>query len=318
MHKPSSVPQSPFRHDALVGRVAFITGGGSGIGFELSRQLGLHGASVCIMGRRKEVLSKACSVLEKDGVRCCFSRGDVRQIESCEQAMAFCVQSLGHLDILVNCAAGNFVCPIEDISPKGFRTVMEIDAFGTFHASTAAFKHLKDAAIKFGDACILNITAEWFVPPMFAGHAAAAKMAVDSLTRSHSLEWSDYGIRVNGIAPGPIADTPGYDKLAGIGGGDPNVSGTNRSTETKLPRGLMAGLTWDIGMAAVFYCSSAGGYISGDIMRVDGGRCLRKGVAVNKDGTLRVDRALVRTLSAQREKVQKEKPTGVAGATSKL
>ena len=92
-------------------------------------------------------------------------------------------------------------------SPPGCRT---------FHASTAAFLFLRQAAEESGDACILNITAEFFSPPFFAAHAAAAKMAIDSLTRSHSLEWSDYGIRVNGIAPGPIADTPGYDKLAGM------------------------------------------------------------------------------------------------------
>ena len=85
-----------------------------------------------------------------------------------------------------------------------------------------------------GDACILNITAEFFQPPFFAGHAAAAKMAVDSLTRSHSLEWADYGIRVNGIAPGPIADTPGYDKLAGMGGGDPTVTGVKKEVRVRV------------------------------------------------------------------------------------
>jgi len=311
MQKPSSIPKSPFNNEAVAGRVALITGGGSGIGFGIARQLGLHGAAVCLMGRREEVLRKAVEQLENEGVRCCYAQGDVRSFESCEQAVAVCVQKLGSLTILVNCAAGNFISPVEDISPKGFRTVMEIDTFGTFHASTAAFPFLRQAAEESGDACILNITAEFFSPPFFAAHAAAAKMAIDSLTRSHSLEWSDYGIRVNGIAPGPIADTPGYDKLAGMGGGDPTVTGTKEST-LKLPRGLMAGLTWDIGMAAVFYCSTAGGYVSGDIMRVDGGGHLRKGVQYP------VNRDLVKQLSGQREKAQKHKPTGVAGATSKL
>merc|ERR1712217_516211 len=194
---------------------------------------------------------------------------------------------------------------------------MEIDAFGTFHVTQAAFPYLKQAASDLGDACVLNITAEFFAPPMFAAHAAAAKMAVDSLTRSHSLEWADYGIRVNGIAPGPIADTTGFDKLAGMGGGDPTAR-ANAPPPVKLPRGLMAGLTWDIGMAAVFYCSSAGGYVSGDIMRVDGGSYLRKGVKRNTDGTLDVNRELVRQLSSAREKQQKKAPTGVAGAASKL
>ena len=95
------------------------------------------------------------------------------------------------------------------------------------------------------------------------------------------------------------------------------MTGINKSA-VKLPRGLMAGLTWDIGMAAVFYCSSAGGYISGDIMRVDGGGHFRKGLPVNRDGTLMIDRALVKKLSGAREKTQKKNPTGVAGAVSKL
>ena len=193
---------------------------------------------------------------------------------------------------------------------------MEIDTFGTFHASKAAFPFLKTAADERGDACILNITAEFFAPPFFAAHAAAAKMAVDSLTRSFSLEWGDYGIRVNGIAPGPIADTTGFDKLGGMGGG--NATAKVDTSTVKLPRGLMAGLTWDIGMASVFYCSSAGGYISGDIMRVDGGSYLRKGLRMRRDGTLDVDRDQVRRLSVEREKQQRKVPTGVAGATSKL
>jgi len=311
MQKPSRVPKSPFSRDALEGRVALVTGGGSGIGFEIARQLGLHGAAVCLMGRREPVLREACSALEKEGVRSCFARGDVRQFESCEQAVAVCVQALGHLDTLVNCAAGNFITPIEDLSPKGFRTVMEIDTFGTFHASQAAFPFLKEAASDHGDACILNITADFGAPPFFAAHAAAAKNAVDSLTRSCSLEWGDYGIRVNGIAPGPIADTAGFAKLGGMGGGNPKSS-EDRPTQVKLPRGFMAGLTWDIGMVSVFYCSSAGGYISGDIMIVDGGSHLRKGVKYP------VDRALVKAVSSEREKMQRKLPTGVAGTTSKL
>eukprot|EP00660_Eupelagonema_oceanica_P008006 gene8006-20584_t len=153
---------------------------------------------------------------------------------------------------------------------------MEIDTFGTFHCSQAAFKELRRSAAEHGDATILNITAEFFRPPMFAGHAAAAKMAIDSLTRTFSLEWSSYGIRVNGIAPGPIADTQGFEKLGGMGGG--KLKGRGERKSAQLPRGLMAGLTWDIGMAALFYCSAAGGYVSGDVMRVDGGHELRRGV----------------------------------------
>jgi len=290
-----------------------VTGGGSGIGFEIANQLGLHGASVFIIGRREAVLDAAVSQMRKGGVVADFCRGDVRDFESCKHAVETCVDRFGALTCLVNCAAGNFLAPAESITPRGFRVVMEIDAFGTFHMSTAAFPHLRDAVNSHGDANIINITAEFNNPPFFQLHAAAAKMAVNSMTKSFALEWADYGIRANGIAPGPIRNTTGMDKLGGMGGSDPEHGLS--AMKDDLPRGLKLGYAWDIGMNCVYYCSAAGGYISGDISTVDGGFYLRNGLKVNKDGSLNVaaKRKLISQLSQQRERTQKKAATGVAG-----
>ncbi|CAM9316951.1 unnamed protein product [Choristocarpus tenellus] len=270
-------PQSPFRADCLVGKVALVTGGGSGIGYEITRQLGLHGAKVVIMGRREKFLAKAVHSLHSDGVDAALVQGDVRSSESAEAAVAFAVKRYGGLDILVNGAAGNFLANANELKLKGFKTVMEIDTVGVFNMSSAAFKALsrpESGHSKIGGSfsTIINISmtlhygATWY-----QAHASAAKAAIDSLTRTLALEWGMHGIRVNGIAPGPIADTPGMTKLGvGIGPGD-----TSSVAKDKVPLGRM-GTTFDIGMGAVFLCSEAAAFVSGDTLIVDGAEWLYK------------------------------------------
>merc|ERR1719215_452726 len=105
-------------------------------------------------------------------------------------------------------------------------------------------------------------------------------------------------------------------KLGGMGGGDPTRDAS--TIDPKLPRGLKMGYTWDIAMACVFYVSPAGGYVSGDIMVVDGGNVLRRGVKIAPDGHLDVNRQFIRDLARGRESSQKQSGVGVAGAKSKL
>jgi len=124
-------PDSPFKSDVASGRVALITGGGSGIGFEIARQLGLHGAKIVLMGRREGPLKAAVSVLAGEGIQAIAVSGDVRGIEDCKKVVKTAVDTFGKLDILVNNAAGNFLSPAEDLTPNGFKTVIEIDLMGT-------------------------------------------------------------------------------------------------------------------------------------------------------------------------------------------
>ncbi|KAM1007774.1 hypothetical protein ACFX2A_004390 [Malus domestica] len=114
---------SPFKADAVKGKVALITGGGSGIGLEMSTQFGKHGASIAIMGRRKQVLDSAVSELRSLGIQAVGFEGDVRKQEDAKRVVESTFQHFGRLDILVNAAAGNFLVSAEDLSPNGFRTV---------------------------------------------------------------------------------------------------------------------------------------------------------------------------------------------------
>jgi len=162
------------------------------------------------------------------------------------------------LDTLINGAAGNFLVPAEDLSPNGFKTVIEIDLIGTFYMSKAAFTELKKTR---GSIINISATLHYSTTP-WQIHASAAKAGVDSITTSLAMEWGEYGIRVNGIAPGAIKDTEGYRKLAP---GD-----MEQMLNETIPLGRMGTVT-DIGLVATFLLSGAASYISGDTIVVDGG-----------------------------------------------
>jgi peroxisomal 2,4-dienoyl-CoA reductase len=172
------------------------------------------------------------------------------------------------LHILVNGAAGNFLATAEGMRLKGFKTVMEIDTMGTFNLSSAAFPALRDS----GRGVIINISATLhYGATWYQAHASAAKAAIDSLTRSLGLEWGAFNIRVCGIAPGPIAGTPGMTKLAP--GDDAKV--VEDAVKEVIPLGRM-GTTADIAYMATFLCSDAASFVTGETVVVDGGHWLWK------------------------------------------
>ena len=194
-------PESPFTKTLLQGKTCLVTGGSSGIGFEIARQLGLHGANVVITGRRRSVLQDATDVLTKQGVAVRYVAGDVRSYQDCQLMVSSTVSYFGGLNVLINAAAGNFLAAAEKLTSNGMKTVLDIDALGTFNACRAAFPELQAS----GDACVVNVSATLhYGATWYQVHASAAKAAVDSITRSLALEWGTYGIRVCGIAPGPI------------------------------------------------------------------------------------------------------------------
>mmetsp|Transcript_13544 Transcript_13544/g.27990 ORF Transcript_13544/g.27990 Transcript_13544/m.27990 type:complete len:298 (+) Transcript_13544:83-976(+) len=273
---------SPFRKDCLTGKVALVTGGGSGICFELTKQLLVHGAKAAVIcGRRQKFLERSASILQHEtGKICKWKVCDVRDPKACEDAVQYTVEQFSRLDILVNGAAGNFLAEARLLKPKGFATVMSIDALGTFNMSSAAFPFLAKTAkhdTTTQDAIVINISATLQSPAThWQAHASAAKAAVDSLTRSLGLEWGSYKVRVVGIAPGPIKDTPGTTKLA------PGMSGeeVNDMIGSGIPLGRM-GTATEIGHAAVFLATSK--YTTGETLIVDGGEWLYKPPMVPKD-----------------------------------
>jgi peroxisomal 2,4-dienoyl-CoA reductase len=290
--------QSPFRPDCLEGKVAIVTGGGSGICYEITRQLlrhGCRGAVIC--GRREQFLSRAAEALSADSGRTCLYKAcDVRDPNACAAVVAYALERFGRVDVLVNGAAGNFLANAADLTPKGFRTVMEIDALGTYNMSHAAHPALRAS----GRGSIINISATLQKPATwYQVHASAAKAAVDSITRSLALEWGADGIRVNGIAPGPIEGTPGMTKLS------PGIDGDemNDMVSEGIPLGRM-GRGFDIGMASVFLSSEgSGSYVTGDVLIVDGGHWLYKPPMIEKDTVAIVSRKVEGKSRAQAPKL---------------
>ncbi|KAI9594805.1 short-chain dehydrogenase/reductase SDR [Syncephalis fuscata] len=249
-----------FHADILKNKVALITGGGSGIGFGLATAFARHGAAVIIIGRNKERLEKAAkTIFEATGGKCVTAAADVRDAAGLSAAINTAVNSLtGNLDILVNCAAGNFLSPISKLSPNAFKTVIEIDLVGTFNTTKACQEFLLASK-----GCILNISAtlDYRGNPLQA-HPAAAKAGIDSLTRSLATEWGPQGIRTNGIAPGPIDSTEGLKRLMPKDAREQLING--------IPLQRLGSIT-DIEHAALFLVSPAASYINGHTMVVDGG-----------------------------------------------
>src|SRR5215472_13481384 len=202
--------KSVFVQGILEGRVAFVTGGGSGIGAGIARRLAEQGAHVALFGRTQAKLDTVAAEIRALGREAMPLAGDVRDYAAIEGAMNACAERFGRLDILVNSAAGNFLAPASSLSANGFRSVIDIDLCGTFNASRAAFAHLSKT-----HGSILSITATQAEVAMpLQSHAGAAKAGIEKLTRDLALEWARFGIRVNAVAPGPIDGTEGMRRLA--------------------------------------------------------------------------------------------------------
>ena len=250
-----------FAENILQGKVAFVTGGGTGITGGIARAFAEAGAKVAITSRKMENLEKMRETIEASGGTCFAVAADVREPEAVEKAVAQTVEKLGKIDIIVNGAAGNFLCAAEELSPNGFGTVLDIDAKGTFNVCRAAFAELKKSRGQ-----ILNISATLhYLATPYQIHVSAAKAAVDAITRNLSVEWGKYGIRTNGIAPGPIEDTEGMSRLV------PEPIKEKLKKRIPLQR---FGRIRDIENAAVFLCSDAANYINGVTLVVDGGHWL--------------------------------------------
>eukprot|EP00656_Telonema_subtile_P009687 TRINITY_DN14572_c0_g1_i1.p1 TRINITY_DN14572_c0_g1~~TRINITY_DN14572_c0_g1_i1.p1 ORF type:complete len:322 (+),score=79.52 TRINITY_DN14572_c0_g1_i1:98-1063(+) len=262
---------SPFKNDILSDRTALITGGGSGIGFEIARQLGLHGANLCLMGRRPDALQKAVDSLKAEGVSVIFYAGDVRDPNDCAKAVRTAQEVFGQLNVVVNSAAGMFPASMgESMSPNGFKTVMDIDVLGTYNTCFSALDALKQS----GKGMVINVT----VPPHFAsgsqwwvGHMQSAKAAITTMSHTMAKEWAEYGIRVANVGPGSIADTPAqlkYGNKEGLSAEASELTADGIPVADYVPLGRM-GTSFECAMAAVFLCVSE--YITAETIVVDGG-----------------------------------------------
>lgn len=250
-----------FREGILTGRVAFVTGGGTGITGGVARALAESGAKVALVSRKMEHLEPAAAAINENGGEAVPIVADVRQPDEVERALSQTIERFGQLDILVNGAAGNFLCAADELSPNGFGTVVDIDLKGTFHVCRAAFAELKKSG-----GSILNISATLhYLGTPYQLHVSAAKAGVDALTRNLAVEWGRHGIRVNAIAPGPIEDTEGMARLV--------PEPIKEKMKRRIPVGRF-GRIRDIEHAAVFLSSEGASFINGAVLVVDGGQWL--------------------------------------------
>ena len=242
----------------LSGHVALVTGGGTGITGGVARALAESGASVALVSRKLEHLQPAADAINVNGGKAFAVAADVRQPEEVEKAVAATIEHFGKIDIVVNGAAGNFLCKAEELSTNGFGTVVDIDLKGTFNVCRATFEQLKEHQ---GQILNISATLHYTATPLQL-HVSAAKAGVDALTRNLAVEWGRYGIRVNGIAPGPIADTEGMKRLV--------PEPVKERLQKTIPLGRFGSIA-DIEKAAVFLCSDAASFINGLTIVVDGG-----------------------------------------------
>ena len=257
----TNVTNKIFADGILTDHVAFITGGGTGITGGVARALAEAGAAVALVSRKQEHLDPAAAAINQNGGKAFAFAADVRNPEEVDKAIAGTINHFGKIDIVVNGAAGNFLSPAEALSPNGFGTVVDIDLKGSFNVCRAAFAQLKEHQGQ-----ILNISATLhYVGTPMQLHVSAAKAGVDALTRNLAVEWGRYGIRVNGIAPGPIEDTEGMKRLV--------PEPVKEKLRRNIPLGRFGRIS-DIETAAVFLCSDAASFINGAVLVIDGGQWL--------------------------------------------
>ena len=245
------------------GKVALITGGGSGINLAIAQRFAEQGASVALIGRTQEKLDDAAREIDDTSARAAGFSADVRDYDGLSAAIASARAKFGEIDIVVCGAAGNFPAPALGMSANGFKSVVDIDLLGTFNTCRAAFEHLRRPG-----ASIVNISAtQAFIPMEMQVHVCAAKAGVDMVTKTLALEWGPMGVRVNSIAPGAVDDTEGMNRLA-------PTPEARAFVAKMIPLGRFADKK-EIADLALFLCSDAAQFITGTVIPCDGGQSLQ-------------------------------------------
>jgi NAD(P)-dependent dehydrogenase (short-subunit alcohol dehydrogenase family) len=248
-----------FQNNLFAGKVALVTGGGSGINQCIAERLAGQGARVALVGRTPSKLGAVAAGIQQAGGVAAGFAADVRDYDALSKAVVAAAEQLGPIDMVVCGAAGNFPAPAAQMSANAFKSVVDIDLLGTYNTCRAAFEHLSKPG-----ASIVNISApQAFQAMPLQAHVCAAKAGVDMLTKTLSLEWGPMGVRVNAVVPGPVMGTEGMDRLA--------PPGPVRDTLAKqLPLRRLATKD-DIANMVLFLCSDAASYVTGAIMVCDGG-----------------------------------------------
>jgi len=256
-----------FQNNLLAGRVALITGGGTGLGRSLALRLAELGAKTFLVARREEPLRRTAEEIRTAGGTCGFAACDVRDPAAVEEALATAEKQFGSVDTLINNAAGNFIARTEKLSPNAFAAVVGIVLHGTFHC-TLALGRRWIATRKAGT--VLNIVTTYAATGSGSGFvvpSACAKAGVLAMTRSLAVEWARYNIRLNAIAPGPFPTEGAWSRLMPSAEYEERVR--NRHPMKRFGRHD------ELANLAAYLVSDASAYINGECVVIDGGQWLR-------------------------------------------
>jgi citronellol/citronellal dehydrogenase len=246
-----------FRPDLLAGQVALVSGGGSGIGRTTALELAALGARVVVCGRRSEPLAETCALDPGGGVEAAVC--DIREEDQVGALVDGLMARHGRIDLLVNNAGGQFLAPAEDITPKGFRTVIRLNVEGTWLMThTVATK----AMIPGGGGKVVSVTLSPHQGMPGMAHSSAARAAVENLMKVLSIEWARFGIKLNAVAPGQIATDTFNTKYP-----RPMVE----LAASTVPLGRL-GRAEEIAWVVAYLASPAGDFVSGSVITIDGAR----------------------------------------------
>ena len=283
-----------FREDLLKDKTIIVTGGGTGLGKSMATRFGELGANLVIASRREDVIQSAAEELRQTGADVLGLSCDVRKPNSVQDMVEAAKKKFGKIDVLLNNAAGNFISPTENLSPGGFKVIVDIVLNGTFNCTLAVGKEM----IAQGGGSMLNIvttytwTGSGYVVP-----SAAAKAGVLAITRSLAVEWAKYGIRMNAIAPGPFPTEGAWSRLA------PPGLGIEKKMKNRVPLKRF-GEHIELANLAAYLISDEAGYINGEVVTIDGGEWLKGAGQFNELD--KVPKIAWKAMAAMRKKSKKK------------
>ena len=248
-----------FHENSMAGQTCLVSGGGSGMGRAIAYVLTRLGAQVVICGRRADKLAETAAGIEtRLGKKIMTRAMTIRDPEQVLALLKDATERYGGIDVLVNCAGGQYPQAAIDFSVKGWNAVIDTNLNGTWYMMQSAAQHWRDNG-RAG--CIVNIVAVVARGMPQVAHTAAARAGVIYLSKSLSVEWAPYNIRINCVAPGSIA-TDGLNVY-------PREAAEGFAVSNPMKR---LGDVMDIAQAVAYLAAPTGKFITGELLAVDGGR----------------------------------------------